>query len=103
MAGSLRVSPPSGKSERGDNQLIILVSGGFGFIGSAVVRRLLATSDHTVVNLDKVTYAATPESLGQWQDHARHVHVRADVCDAEAVRTVFARWRPDRVMHLAAC
>jgi dTDP-glucose 4,6-dehydratase len=102
MAGSLRVSPPSGKSKRGDNQLIILVSGGFGFIGSAVVRRLLATSDHTVVNLDKVTYAATPESLGQWQDHARHVHVRADVCDAEAVRTVFARWRPDRVMHLAA-
>ncbi len=82
--------------------MFTLVSGGFGFIGSAVVRRLLATTDDVIVNLDKLTYAASPESLGLWKDHARHVHVRADICDGQAVRAAFARWRPDRVMHLAA-
>lgn len=82
--------------------MTILITGGLGFIGSAVVRRLLATTDEVVVNLDRVTYAASPESLGPWLHDRRHVHLRADICDAEAVRAAFATYRPSRVMHLAA-
>jgi dTDP-glucose 4,6-dehydratase len=55
-----------------------------------------------VVNLDKLTYAASPESLGARAADRRHVHVAADICDPQAVRAVFAEWQPARVMHLAA-
>ncbi len=82
--------------------MTILITGGLGFIGSAVVRRLLGTTDAVVVNLDKVTYAASPESLGEWLSHPRHVHLAVDICDAAAVRAAFERFRPERVMHLAA-
>ncbi len=82
--------------------MVILVTGGMGFIGSAVVRRLLATTDAVVVNVDKLTYAASPESLGPWLHDRRHVHLRADICDAEAMRAAFAQHRPNAVMHLAA-
>lgn len=82
--------------------MVILITGGLGFIGSAVVRHLLTTTDATVVNIDKLTYAASPESLGPWLTEGRHVHLRADICDAAAVRAAFERWRPARVMHLAA-
>jgi dTDP-glucose 4,6-dehydratase len=82
--------------------MVILITGGLGFIGSAVVRRLLTQTDATVVNLDKVTYAASPESLGDWLRHPRHVHIAADICDANAVRAAFEQWQPARVMHLAA-
>jgi dTDP-glucose 4,6-dehydratase len=80
----------------------LLITGGLGFIGAAVVRRLLSTTDEVVVNLDRMTYAASPESLGPWLTHPRHIHVHADICDAAAVRAVFATHRPARVMHLAA-
>jgi dTDP-glucose 4,6-dehydratase len=80
----------------------LLITGGLGFIGSAVVRRLLSTTDEVVVNLDCQTYAASPASLGDWLAHPRHVHVNADICDMAAVRAVFAQHRPSRVMHLAA-
>ena len=73
--------------------MTVLITGGLGFIGSAVVRRLLATTDAVVVNLDRVTYAASPESLGAWLHDRRHVHLRADICDAEAVRAAFAAHR----------
>ncbi len=82
--------------------MTILVTGGFGFIGSAVVRHLLATTDETVVNLDKMTYAASPASLAMHAADRRHVHIQADICDMEAVRVAFATHRPTRVMHLAA-
>jgi len=82
--------------------MTILLTGGLGFIGSAVVRHLLATTDAVVVNLDKVTYAASPESLGEWLHHPRHIHIAADICDAAAVQAAFARHQPERVMHLAA-
>ncbi len=82
--------------------MVILVTGGMGFIGSAVVRHLLATTDAAVVNLDALTYAASPASLGEWLRHPRHVHVRADICDPGAVRAAFVQWQPARVMHLAA-
>ncbi|MDW8315249.1 MAG: dTDP-glucose 4,6-dehydratase [Rhodovarius sp.] len=82
--------------------MAILVTGGFGFIGSAVVRHLLTRSDHVVVNVDKMTYAASPEALAMHAANPRHVHIRADICDAEALRAAFARYRPSHVMHLAA-
>jgi dTDP-glucose 4,6-dehydratase len=80
----------------------LLLTGGCGFIGSAVVRHLIAQTDHTVVNLDKMTYAASEAALEGAATDPRHALVRADVADAAAVRQVFATWQPDAVMHLAA-
>ncbi|MBU6498640.1 MAG: dTDP-glucose 4,6-dehydratase [Rhodospirillales bacterium] len=80
----------------------ILLTGGCGFIGSAVVRRLIAASDHIVVNVDKLTYAASPEALEGARTHPRHLLVQADIADHAAMREVFATHRPDAVMHLAA-
>ena len=79
-----------------------LVTGGFGFIGSAVVRRLLTTRDETVVNIDKMTYAASPAALAMHAGDPRHIHFEADICDAEAMRAAFAAHKPSAVMHLAA-
>jgi dTDP-glucose 4,6-dehydratase len=80
----------------------LLLTGGCGFIGSAVVRHLIRHTDHTVVNLDKLTYAASEDALEEAARDARHVLIRADIADAAAVRQVFATWQPDAVMHLAA-
>jgi len=82
--------------------LKILVTGGAGFIGSAVCRWLHASTDCEIVNLDKLTYAASPASLEAVQPSPRYAFVQADVADADAVRAVFAAHRPDAVMHLAA-
>lgn len=80
----------------------VLVTGGCGFIGSAVVRHLIRRTDHVVINLDKFTYAASEEALEEARGDRRHNLVRADICDAAAVRQVFETHRPDAVMHLAA-
>jgi dTDP-glucose 4,6-dehydratase len=80
----------------------LLLTGGCGFIGSAVVRHLMRHSDHVVVNVDKMTYAASEDALEEARGHARHVLVRADVADATALRQIFATHQPDAVMHLAA-
>jgi dTDP-glucose 4,6-dehydratase len=80
----------------------ILLTGGLGFIGSAVIRRLIATTDHVVVNVDKETYAASHEALEEAGRDRRHVHLRADICDPAAMRAAFEAWRPQVVMHLAA-
>ena len=82
--------------------MVILLTGGMGFIGSAVMRHLLATTDATVVNIDKLTYAASPESLGDWLKSPRHQHLVLDICDPTAMRDAFTRFKPARVMHLAA-
>ncbi len=68
---------------------VILVTGGMGFIGSSVVRRLLETTDAIVVNIDSLTYAASPQSLGSWLKDRRHVHLQIDICDYPAVRDAF--------------
>ncbi|MFN0217209.1 MAG: dTDP-glucose 4,6-dehydratase [Hyphomicrobium sp.] len=80
----------------------VLVTGGAGFIGSALVRHLVASRGWTVVNLDKLTYAASLTSLAAIADHPAYRFVRADICDAEALDAVFAEAAPDAVMHLAA-
>ena len=80
----------------------LLLTGGCGFIGSAVVRHLLRHTGHAVVNVDKLTYAASEDALEEGRDHNRHVLVQADVADADALRQVFATHQPDAVMHLAA-
>lgn len=80
----------------------ILLTGGCGFIGSAVVRHILRDTDHDIVNVDKMTYAASLDALEEGFGHPRHMLVRADIADAAAMRRVFAEHRPDAVMHLAA-
>jgi len=79
----------------------ILVTGGAGFIGTAVVRHLLGEGD-AVVNLDKLTYAGSNPPLGALGDGGRYALEIADVADAAAVARIFAQHRPDAVMHLAA-
>ncbi|MBM3600887.1 MAG: dTDP-glucose 4,6-dehydratase [Alphaproteobacteria bacterium] len=80
----------------------IVVTGGAGFIGSAVVRLLIAESDWSVVNLDKLTYASNLASLAEVERDPRYCLERADICDGEAVRRILREHRPDGIMHLAA-
>lgn len=80
----------------------ILVTGGAGFIGSAVVRRLIDHTDHEVLVFDKLTYAGVLGSLESVSDSPRYQFVKADICDAEAVKTALRTFRPDGVLHLAA-
>jgi dTDP-glucose 4,6-dehydratase len=80
----------------------ILLTGGCGFIGSAVVRHLIAHTGHSVVNVDKLTYAASLDALEAAGSDPRYTLVHADICDAAAMARTFAEHRPDAVMHLAA-
>ena len=80
----------------------ILVTGGAGFIGSAVIRHLIEDTDHQVVNLDKLTYAGNLESLASVSDSDRYQFEQVDICNAEALSQVFGRHKPQAVMHLAA-
>ncbi|WP_218354446.1 dTDP-glucose 4,6-dehydratase [Alteromonas lipotrueiana] len=81
---------------------IILVTGGAGFIGSAVVRHLINDTTHTVINLDKLTYAGNLESLQCIDSDNRYHFEQVDICDGESVRTVLEQYQPDIIMHLAA-
>ena len=80
----------------------LLVTGGAGFIGSALVRHLLARTGWTVVNLDKLTYAGNLESLPGAEGHPRYRFERVDICDRPEVERIFREHRPDAVIHLAA-
>lgn len=80
----------------------ILVTGGAGFIGSAVVRQLITETEHEVVNLDKLTYAANLDNVAGVAASPRYAFVRADIRDRAAMDALFSRHRPDAVMHLAA-
>jgi dTDP-glucose 4,6-dehydratase len=82
--------------------LKLIVTGGAGFIGSAVIRHLLAHTSATVVNVDKLTYAGNLESLPGAEGHPRYVFEQVDICDAGALARVFRQHRPSAVMHLAA-
>ncbi len=80
----------------------ILVTGGAGFIGSAVVRHIVNDSEHSVVNVDKLTYAGNLESLKGISSDPRYAFEHVDICDAEELKRVFSSHQPDIVMHLAA-
>src|SRR3712207_6520457 len=80
----------------------LLVTGGAGFIGSALVRKLIRETAYRVVNLDKLTYAGNLESVEPVCGDPRYHFVRADVCDAAQMRALFEELRPDGVIHLAA-
>lgn len=80
----------------------ILVTGGAGFIGSAVVRHLIANTSNTVVNVDKLTYAGNLDNLEEVLGAGDYIFEHADICDAKEMARIFAEHGPDVVMHLAA-
>jgi len=82
--------------------LKLIVTGGAGFIGSAVIRHLIANTDDTVLNLDKLTYAGNLESLTAIAANPRYQFAHIDICNAQAVAQVLADFQPDAIMHLAA-
>lgn len=80
----------------------ILVTGGAGFIGSALIRHLIGDTDHEVLNLDKLTYAGNLESLQGIAGNSRYEFVQADIADQPTVGKLLERFQPDAIMHLAA-
>ena len=82
--------------------LKVIVTGGAGFIGSALIRYLIRETDVEVMNLDKLTYAGNPASLREVENSPRYHFTRADICDGAAVKKLFGEFRPDAIMHLAA-
>ena len=79
-----------------------LVTGGAGFIGSAVIRHLINDTEYSVVNVDKLTYAGNLDSLKSVSDSDRYAFEQVDICDAEAIKKVYETHQPDIIMHLAA-
>ncbi len=84
------------------NHSRIMVTGGAGFIGSALVRHLIGATGAKVLNVDKLTYAGNLSSLAPVADDPRHHFLRADICDQQAMARAMAEFRPDAIMHLAA-
>lgn len=80
----------------------ILVTGGAGFIGSAVIRHIIQNTEHQVLNVDKLTYAGNLESLISVADSQRYQFSQTDICDRAALEHLFQTFKPDAVMHLAA-
>ena len=80
----------------------IIVTGGAGFIGSAACRYLLQQAGLHVINVDKLTYAANLASLTSVSEHPRYTFIKADICDASAMNSIFRQSEPDAVLHLAA-
>ena len=80
----------------------ILVRGGAGFIGSAVCRHFIMDLGYDIVVVDKLTYAGNLASLKSIESSPKYAFERTDICDIEAVRAIFAKYKPDAVLHLAA-
>ena len=80
----------------------LLITGGGGFIGSAVIRHIINNTDHSVINVDKPTYAGNLESLTSIKSDARYTFEQVDICDSNEIKRVFNEHQPDIVIHLAA-
>jgi len=80
----------------------LFVTGGAGFIGTAVIRHIITNTSDEVINIDKLTYAGNLESLASVSDDKRYYFEHADICDAGRMEELFSRYKPDAVMHLAA-
>lgn len=80
----------------------IFVTGGAGFIGSAVIRHIINNTNVSVINIDKLTYAGNLESLISISESPNYTFIQADICDSEKIKQLFAEYQPDAVMHLAA-
>lgn len=80
----------------------ILVTGGAGFIASALIRHFIETTDYQILNLDKLTYAGNLESLSEVSDSDNYQFVQGDICDFDLVSSLFNDFQPDAIMHLAA-
>src|SRR5579863_1130201 len=80
----------------------VLVTGGAGFIGSAVCRLFVAEQNATVLNIDKLTYAANIESLRPIENHTNYRFEKADICNRPAIARLMTEFMPDAVLHLAA-
>ena len=80
----------------------IIITGGAGFIGSALIRQLLTETNFQVLNIDKLTYAGNLESLPDVESNSNYHFLQADICNSEAMNNAFEQFKPDAVMHLAA-
>ena len=80
----------------------ILVTGGAGFIGSALIRNIISNTNHSVVNIDKLTYAGNLESLSSVESSDRYSFELADICDSNKINNIFEKHQPDLIIHLAA-
>lgn len=80
----------------------ILITGGAGFIGSAVIRYIMMETKHEVINVDKLTYAGNLESLALFSSDERYHFEKVDICDSAEIERVIQQYQPDKVMHLAA-
>ena len=84
------------------NDQTILVTGGAGFIGSALIRYIISNTSHKVVNIDKLSYSGNLESLNSIKEDKRYLFERADICDSIELERIFSDNKPDIVIHLAA-
>lgn len=80
----------------------VFVTGGAGFIGSAVIRQYITETDHNVINIDALTYAGNLESLASVENNEHYVFEHANICDTKALERIFEKYQPDAIMHLAA-
>ena len=80
----------------------LLITGGSGFIGSALIRYIINYTQDSVINIDKLTYAANQSALKEVENNPRYTFEQVDICDLKAIERVFEKYQPDAVMHLAA-
>ena len=99
IAISSKITPIENRKDRMNK---ILITGGAGFIGSAVIRQMITETDTTVINVDKLTYAGNLQSLAGIADNPRYCFEHVDICNAAEVARLFREHQPDGVMHLAA-